>query len=79
VSLVYSQSQILQKEVYLFERIDAEGRELMAHLKVPTSFLFASSSLSQACRQPDYVLCVRLRVVRVRVCVCSGVCVCVCV
>ncbi len=34
VSLVYSQSQILQKEVYLFERIDAEGRELMAHLKV---------------------------------------------
>ena len=36
VSLVYSQSQILQKEVYLFERIDAEGRELMAHLKVCT-------------------------------------------
>lgn len=31
---MYSQSQILQKEVYLFERIDAEGRELMAHLKV---------------------------------------------
>jgi len=33
VSMVYSQSQILQKEVYLFDRIDAKNRELMAHLK----------------------------------------------
>jgi len=33
VSMVYSQSQILQKEVYLFERLDIKNRELMAHLK----------------------------------------------
>lgn len=29
VSMVYSQSQILQKEVYLFDRIDAKNRELV--------------------------------------------------
>jgi len=33
VSMVFSQSQILQKEVYLFEKIDQKNRELMAHLK----------------------------------------------
>ncbi|GAU89521.1 hypothetical protein RvY_02065 [Ramazzottius varieornatus] len=34
VSVVYSQSEILRKEVYLFERIDAgANRELMKHLK----------------------------------------------
>lgn len=33
VSMVYTQSQILQKEVYLLERIDVKNRELMAHLK----------------------------------------------
>eukprot|EP01130_Rhizamoeba_saxonica_P016526 TRINITY_DN7659_c0_g1_i1.p1 TRINITY_DN7659_c0_g1~~TRINITY_DN7659_c0_g1_i1.p1 ORF type:complete len:560 (-),score=113.59 TRINITY_DN7659_c0_g1_i1:63-1742(-) len=33
VSMVYSQSEMLQKEVYLFECIDTENRENMAHLK----------------------------------------------
>ncbi|XP_052101318.1 vacuolar protein sorting-associated protein 45-like [Mytilus californianus] len=33
VSMVYAQSEILQKEVYLFERIDSAGRETMKHLK----------------------------------------------
>ncbi|XP_045216562.1 vacuolar protein sorting-associated protein 45-like [Mercenaria mercenaria] len=33
VSMVYAQSEILQKEVYLFERIDSGGRETMKHLK----------------------------------------------
>lgn len=33
VSMVYAQSEILQKEVFLFERIDSEGRETMRHLK----------------------------------------------
>lgn len=33
VSMVYTQSEILQKEVYLFERIDSPGREPMKHLK----------------------------------------------
>lgn len=33
VSMVYSQSQIIQKEVCLFERIDAPNREAMLHLK----------------------------------------------
>lgn len=33
VSIVFSQSQILQKEVYLFEKIDQKNREPMLHLK----------------------------------------------
>lgn len=33
VSMVYTQSEILQKEVYLFERIDSANRESMKHLK----------------------------------------------
>lgn len=33
VSLVYSQSEILQEEVYLFERLSDPNREVMAHLK----------------------------------------------
>ncbi|GAB1606588.1 vacuolar protein sorting-associated protein 45-like [Argonauta hians] len=33
VSMVFAQSEILQKEVYLFERIDATSRETMKHLK----------------------------------------------
>lgn len=31
--MVYAQSEILQKEVYLFERLDSSGRETMKHLK----------------------------------------------
>ena len=31
--MVYAQSEILAKEVYLFERIDSAGRECMKHLK----------------------------------------------
>ena len=33
VSMVYSQSEILQKEVFLFERVDNQARETMKHLK----------------------------------------------
>ncbi|KAH3732984.1 vacuolar protein sorting-associated protein 45 [Pelomyxa schiedti] len=33
VSMVYSQSAILQKEVYLFEKLETRNRETMAHLK----------------------------------------------
>ncbi|XP_020600895.1 vacuolar protein sorting-associated protein 45-like [Orbicella faveolata] len=33
VSMVYTQSEVLQKEVYLFERVDTSGRETMKHLK----------------------------------------------
>uniref|UniRef100_A0A3Q3XIM9 Vacuolar protein sorting-associated protein 45 n=1 Tax=Mola mola TaxID=94237 RepID=A0A3Q3XIM9_MOLML len=33
VSMVYTQSEILQKEVYLFERIDSQNRDNMKHLK----------------------------------------------
>ena len=32
VSMVYSQSEILQKEVFLFELIQNKGRETMKHL-----------------------------------------------
>eukprot|EP00126_Sphaerothecum_destruens_P002513 Sdes_comp15942_c0_seq1m5085 len=33
VSMVYTQSEILQKEVFLVDRVDAHGREKMPHLK----------------------------------------------
>ncbi|KAG8235516.1 hypothetical protein J437_LFUL015750, partial [Ladona fulva] len=33
VSMVYSQSEILKKEVYLFERIDSNRQEVMKYLK----------------------------------------------
>lgn len=33
VSMVYAQSEILQKEVFLFERVDTQARETMKHLK----------------------------------------------
>ena len=31
--MVYTQSQILQKEVFLFEKMDQANREVMGHLK----------------------------------------------
>jgi len=51
VSLVYSQSQMLQKEVYLFERIDAEGRELMAHLKAICFLRPTEENVKLLCRE----------------------------
>lgn len=33
VSMVYAQSEILQKETYLVERVSVTGREPMPHLK----------------------------------------------
>ncbi|XP_033123996.1 vacuolar protein sorting-associated protein 45-like [Anneissia japonica] len=33
VSMVYAQSEILQKEVYLFELLDTNSREAMKHLR----------------------------------------------
>eukprot|EP00727_Mastigamoeba_balamuthi_P005873 m51a1_g1905 putative sec1-like family protein (888) ;mRNA; r:787917-791825 len=36
VSMVCSQSAVLQKEVYLFERLDSRAREKMLHLKAVT-------------------------------------------
>lgn len=33
MSVVYTQSEILQREVYLFERLDSPNREPMKHLK----------------------------------------------
>jgi hypothetical protein len=58
VSMVYGQSEILQKEVYLFERIDTGGQhESMKHLKCIT-FLRPTKEnvalLSQELRCPRY-------------------------
>uniref|UniRef100_A0A8C7J7P6 Vacuolar protein sorting-associated protein 45 n=1 Tax=Oncorhynchus kisutch TaxID=8019 RepID=A0A8C7J7P6_ONCKI len=54
VSVVYTQSEILQKEVYLFERIDSQSRDNMKHLKAicflrPTK---VPQSLYRHCSQP---------------------------
>ena len=59
VSMVYAQSEILQKEVYLFERIDSTGRESMKHLKCicyvrPTKENI--ELLQQELRMPNYGL-----------------------
>lgn len=57
VSLVFTQSQLLQKEVYLFEKIDSTKRELMAHL-IAVCFLRPTSEnvrlLSDELREPKY-------------------------
>ncbi|XP_052521332.1 vacuolar protein sorting-associated protein 45 isoform X6 [Tympanuchus pallidicinctus] len=57
VSMVYTQSEILQKEVYLFERIDSPGREPMKHLKA-VCFLRPTKEnvhcLIQELRRPKY-------------------------
>uniref|UniRef100_A0A3Q0R709 Vacuolar protein sorting-associated protein 45 n=1 Tax=Amphilophus citrinellus TaxID=61819 RepID=A0A3Q0R709_AMPCI len=57
VSVVYTQSEILQKEVYLFERIDSQNRDCMKHLKAicflrPTKENVAH--LIQELRRPKY-------------------------
>lgn len=57
--MVFAQSEILQKEVYLFERIDAAARETMKHLKC-ICFLRPTKEnvqqLSQELRVPKYGL-----------------------
>lgn len=59
VSMVYAQSEILQKEVYLFERIDSNSRETMKHLKC-ICFLRPTRDnvelLAQELRMPKYGL-----------------------
>ncbi|MEQ2158975.1 vacuolar protein sorting-associated protein 45, partial [Goodea atripinnis] len=47
VSVVYTQSEILQKEVYLFERIDSQNRDSMKHLKA-ICFLHFSNVISKS-------------------------------
>ncbi|XP_042632961.1 vacuolar protein sorting-associated protein 45-like [Cyprinus carpio] len=57
VSVVYTQSEILQKEVYLFERIDSQNRDNMKHLKA-ICFLRPSKEnvehLIKELRRPKY-------------------------
>ncbi|XP_047240435.1 vacuolar protein sorting-associated protein 45 isoform X1 [Girardinichthys multiradiatus] len=57
VSVVYTQSEILQKEVYLFERIDSQNRDSMKHLKA-ICFLRPTKEnvqhLIQELRRPNY-------------------------
>ncbi|XP_065509826.1 vacuolar protein sorting-associated protein 45 isoform X1 [Caloenas nicobarica] len=57
VSMVYTQSEILQREVYLFERLDSANREPMKHLKA-ICFLRPTKEnvefLIQELRRPKY-------------------------
>lgn len=57
VSMVYTQSEIIQKEVYLFERIDSQNRDNMKHLKA-ICFLRPTKenvqNLIQELRRPKY-------------------------
>ena len=56
--MVYAQSEILQKEVYLFEKISSAAREPMKHLKC-VAFLRPSvdniALLREELRKPKYV------------------------
>jgi vacuolar protein sorting-associated protein 45 len=57
VSMVYAQSEILQKEVYLFERIDVGGRETMKHLKAVCFLRPTQGNIGLLCdelRSPKY-------------------------
>ncbi|PNJ55940.1 VPS45 isoform 5 [Pongo abelii] len=57
--MVYTQSEILQKEVYLFERIDSQNREIMKHLKA-ICFLRPTKEnvdyMIQELRRPKYTI-----------------------
>lgn len=57
VSVVFSQSEILQKEVFLFERLESQSRERMKHLKA-LCFLRPTQEnvehLIQELRRPKY-------------------------
>ncbi|XP_060676539.1 vacuolar protein sorting-associated protein 45 [Hemiscyllium ocellatum] len=59
ISMVYTQSEILLKEVYLFERIESTNRETMKHLKA-ICFLRPTKEnveyLIQELRRPKYGL-----------------------
>ena len=57
--MVYAQSEILQKEVYLFERIDTAGRETMKHLNCIVYLRPTRENidlLAQELRMPKYGL-----------------------
>ena len=61
VSMVYAQSEILQKEVYLFELISNKGRETMKHLNAicylrPTQVSCSPLSLSLSPSLPYFFL-----------------------
>ena len=53
VSTVYSQSEILEQEVYLVERLDADPGEQLLHLKVSCHILhhFHCESCGTSCHQ----------------------------
>jgi vacuolar protein sorting-associated protein 45 len=55
--MAYSQSEILQEEVYLFERLDTPNREVMAHLKAVCFLRPTEDNLNQLkaeLRKPKY-------------------------
>jgi vacuolar protein sorting-associated protein 45 len=57
VSIVYSQTEILQKEVFLVDRIDKKGREKLPHLKALVFIrpsLESIQSLVEELRDPRY-------------------------
>ncbi|EGG15241.1 hypothetical protein DFA_10074 [Cavenderia fasciculata] len=59
VSMVYTQSDILQKQVFLFERIDNESAEIMTHLKAvyfvrPTQLNISKIVQELSCTTPKY-------------------------
>jgi vacuolar protein sorting-associated protein 45 len=55
VSMVYSQSEILQKEVYLFQRLDSGGMlEPMKHLKCIAFLRPTKENVTLLCRELKY-------------------------
>lgn len=66
VSMVYTQSEVLQKEVYLFERIDTSGRETMKHLKAICFLRPTRVSAKIWSRQFPFVVSLRSKRILVR-------------
>lgn len=67
VSVVYSQSQLLQKEVFLVELVDSKSKESMAHLKAVYFLRPTSENIQHLRRQlpnprfGEYHLCKLLK------------------
>ncbi|XP_041465659.1 vacuolar protein sorting-associated protein 45-like [Lytechinus variegatus] len=59
VTMVYAQSEILQKEVYLFERLDSANREIMKHLRCICFIRPKRENIEMLCnelRNPKYAV-----------------------
>ena len=51
VSLAYAQSEVLQKEIYMFELLDSRNREIMKHLNAIVFVRPTPENVQALCRE----------------------------